>query len=236
LLGKLIRRTLGRETADTEFALDNATFTLSSDVPRPSDRRTDERALAVLPVGRLVSPEWQDLCKIRNVSAGGMMAEVTTARPAGDAVVVELNSNQQIAGRIVWVRDTTIGIKFDDTVDLREILASRRPRIGFRPRPPRLDIRCSATVQLAGLYHKVEVQDISLGGIKIQMDASKFVGKDVVVTIESLRPVKGTIQWYNEGRAGIIFHQPVTFEELAEWLGKRIDVATLQAGSELRRG
>jgi len=232
MLGDLIRRKMGRrEPVADEIALDAAVFSLTTDVPRPTDSRADERLLALLPVARLIADEWQDLCRIRNISAGGLMAETTAPHDAGVPVLVELNSNQRIPGSIVWTREMTLGIKFDQNVDLREVLANRRPRIGFRPRPARLDIRCGATVQIAGLYHNTEVRDISLGGIKVILGDKDCLGKEAVITIESLRPIKGTVQWYRDGFAGILFHRPLSFDELAEWLGKRIEVASLKAST-----
>jgi len=233
MFGALIRRKNNLAPAqEPEVALDSTTFSLTTDVPRPTENRADERLLALLPVARLIADEWQDLCRIRNISAGGLMAETTTRHDAGVPILIELESGQQIAGSVVWTRDTIVGIKFDQSVDLREILANRRPRIGFRPRPARLDIRCTATVRISGLYHKVEVKDISLGGIKVHLQERECINKDVLVTVESLRPIKGAIRWQNEGLSGIVFHQPLTFDELAEWLSKRIEVASLRASTQ----
>lgn len=233
MFGQLIRRKTSHAPALVpEVALESMIFSLTTDVPRPTDTRADERLLAILPVAKVLADEWQDLCRIRNISAGGLMAETTSYHEAGVPLLVELNSNQRIRGNLVWTRDTIIGIKFDQNIDIREILANRRPRIGFRPRPARLDIQCSATIKIGGLYHQVEVQDISLGGIKVRLRDRECVGKDVLVTVESLRPIKGTIRWYREGMAGIVFQQALTFEEVAEWLGKRIEVASLKASTQ----
>jgi hypothetical protein len=233
MFGDLIRRKIGYgQGAASEVALDAATFSLTTEVPRPTDSRADESLLALLPVAKLIADEWQDLCRIRNISAGGLMAETTVPHEANAAVTVELNSSQHIAGTIVWVRGNTIGIKFGQNVDLREVLANRRPRIGFRPRPARLDIQCTATIQIGSLYHKVEVKDVSLGGLKVYLRDRDIVGKDVTVTVESLRPIKGDVRWHQDNMAGIVFQKPLTFDELAEWLGKRIEVASLRASTQ----
>jgi hypothetical protein len=231
MFGALIRRKNGLG-ASADEALETTLFSLSTDVPRPSDNRADERLLALLPVAKLVGTDWQDLCRIRNISAGGIMAETTMPHESGTAVRLELASGQEIASQIIWVRGNTVGIKFNQNVDLREVLAARRPRIGFRPRPARLEIKCGGTVRLGGLYHKVEVQDISLGGIKVFLPHKICVDKDVLVTIESLRAIKGTVRWQKEGLMGIVFHHPLSFDELAEWLGKRIEVASLRASTQ----
>jgi hypothetical protein len=55
------------------------------------------------------------------------------------------------------------------------------------------------------------------------------VGREVTVVVESLKPIKGEVRWYSERKAGIVFDRPLDFEELAEWVGKRLEVASLKA-------
>ncbi|HEV2748186.1 MAG TPA: PilZ domain-containing protein [Allosphingosinicella sp.] len=233
MFAALIRRKIGSSQAERdELAFESATFSLSTEVPRPSDRRADDRIAPVLPLAKLVAEDWQDLCRIRNISAGGLMAEAMGAAPPGEArIFIEFDSSRRVPGRVVWVRDTLFGVKFDETVDVRELLAGPRPRGGYAPRPPRLDVTCGATVKIGNLYHKVEVNDISQGGMRVALGDWQCVGKPAVVTIESLRPVKGIVRWYRQGHAGIVFEKPLSFEELAEWLGKRVDVASLKTGA-----
>jgi hypothetical protein len=47
-----------------------------------------------------------------------------------------------------------------------------------------------------------------------------------------LKPIKGEVRWYSDRRAGIVFKKPLEFEELAEWVGKRLEVASLKASYE----
>ena len=61
-------------------------------------------------------------------------------------------------------RGRGIGVKFDQNIDLGELLAGRKPRHGFRPRPPRLDVSCKASLRVDKIYYTVDVHDISLGG------------------------------------------------------------------------
>ena len=170
----------------------------------------------------------EQLIKVKNMSAGGVMAIVTRAPEVGEHVDVELSS-QRIPSTVVWTRDDMVGLKFDQNVDLGELLAGRKPRHGFRPRPPRLEVNCKANVKLENSYYTVDVHDISLGGIKVEPIEEYCVGKNVVVVVESLRPVKGEVRWYSDRRAGIVFERPLEFEELAEWVGKRLELASLKA-------
>jgi hypothetical protein len=230
MFGSLIRRKqTQRPLGEDDIAFESTTFSLSTAVPRPSERRSDERMIAMLRVAKLIDPQGSEqLIRVRNVSAGGLMAEVGHAVSVGDVATIELSS-QRVPSTIVWIREGTAGFKFEQNIDLGELLAGRKQRHGFRPRPPRLEVNCKANVKLESSYYTVDVHDISLGGMKVEPIDEYCLGKKVVVVVESLRPVRGEIRWYADRKAGIVFDQPLKFEELAEWVGKRLEMATLKA-------
>ena len=147
MFGSLIRRKQTKlPLGEDHIAFESTTFSLSTAVPRPSERRVDERLIAMLRVAKLTDSSGREqLIRVRNVSAGGLMAEVGHAVPVGEAVHVELSS-QNIASTVVWTREGTAGLKFDQTIDLGELLAGRKQRHGFRPRPPRLEVNCKAKI------------------------------------------------------------------------------------------
>jgi len=230
MFGSIIRRKPpegGQSASDPAF--ESTTVSLSTSVPRPSERREDERVSAMLRLGKLISPGGaQQLIRIKNMSAGGVMAIVGHVPQIGEAVEVELSS-QKIPAAVVWTRDDLVGLKFNQDVDLGELLAGRKPRLGFRTRPPRLQIACKASVRVGKVYYTVDVHDISLGGMKVEPIEEYCVGKKVIVVVESFRPIKGEVRWYSERKAGIVFDKPLDFDELAEWVGKRLELASLKA-------
>ena len=230
MFASLIRRKpAGYANSEADAAFESTTVSLSTAVPRPAERRDDERIPAMLRLGKMVdSNGQQQLIRIKNMSAGGVMAIVTHSPSVGDQVEIEVSS-QKIPATVVWTRDEMVGCKFDQNVDLGELLAGRKPRLGFRPRPPRLAIACKASVKVGKVYYTVDVHDISLGGMKVEPIEEYCVGKKVVVVVESLRPIKGEVRWYSDRRAGIVFEKPLDFDELSEWVGKRLELASLKA-------
>jgi hypothetical protein len=231
MFGALIRRKYGAPCNEDEFAAESTMFSLSLDVPRPTDRRTEARLEAILPVAKLITEQGPLLCRIKNLSAGGFSAELPNAIAAETPLEVQFGEDQRIPGVVVWTRQGSVGIRFDTKVDLRQLLSNRKPREGFRPRPPRLEVNCFANVRIGKLYHRVEIRDISLGGVKVAINDWDCCGQPVTVTVDSLRPIKGRVRWYKAGQAGIVFDAPLRFEELAEWLGKRLEVASLKTGA-----
>jgi len=235
MFGSLIRRKNGQDGAEgEEAAFESTTVSLSTAVPRPMERRGDERISAMLRVGKLIGTnEEQQLIKVKNLSAGGLMAIVGRPPAIGDQLAVELSA-QKIPATVVWLRGDVVGLKFDQNVDLGELLAGRKPRHGFRARPPRLEIPCKASVRVGKVYYTVDVHDISMGGMKVEPIEEYCVGKQVIVVVESLRPIKGEVRWYNERKAGIVFDKPLDFDELSEWVGKRLELASLKASYKNR--
>ena len=88
---------------------------------------------------------------------------------------------------------------------------------------------CKASLRVDKTYYTVDVHDISLQGMKIEPIEEYCLGKQVVVVVESLRPIKGEVRWFSDRKAGIVFDKPLAFEELAEWIGKRLELASLKA-------
>ena len=230
MIADLIRRRFsGQAFSSSDAAFESTTVSLSTAVPRPAERRADERLSAMLRVGKVSQADGNEQqVKVKNLSAGGVLAIVTRAPEVGEQVQIELSS-QRIPATVVWTRDDMAGLKFDQNVDLGELLAGRKPRHGFRPRPPRLEIPCKASVRVGKTYYTVDVHDISLGGIKVEPIAEYCVGKKVLVVVESLKPIKGEVRWYSDRRAGIVFDKPLDFDELSEWVGKRLELASLKA-------
>ena len=228
MFGALIRRKPAPQNGDDLSAFESTTFSLSTAVPRPAERRNDERVPAALSIIKLITGNGDQLARLRNMSAGGLMAEVGHPLDVGTAVEVDVHG-QKVPSTVVWTREGTVGIKFDQTVDLGELLAGRKPRHGFRPRPPRLEVNCKASLRVGKTYYTCDVHDISLAGLKVEPIEEYCLGKKVVVVVESLRPVQGEVRWFSERKAGIVFDQPLKFEELAEWVGKRLELASLKA-------
>src|SRR5215212_8440226 len=119
MFAALIRRRSAQPaeaTGDTAF--ESTTFTLTTAVPRPTERRGQERVAAMLRVAKLTNAAGQEqLIKVKNLSAGGLMAIASHAPGPAEQVFVELSS-QKIPSTVVWTRGDLIGLKFDQNVDL----------------------------------------------------------------------------------------------------------------------
>lgn len=197
-------------------------FSFSEQVPSPPERRQQERHLRILRVGILFFDGRRELCLIRNISSGGLLAHVYSLVEPGQRVTVELKTNQQVHGEIAWVKDANAGIAFDEPVDIAGLLAN--PPVldnGWRARPPRVEVERRGTLRSGARTRWVRTRDISQSGVKLETDQPPEIGSDIVLTLENLGPIAGVVRWQDHGLCGIEFNQLVPFGELIEWLKRR---------------
>jgi len=186
---------------------------------RQSTSQSDPRLLTILRVGKLTTDRFEELCLVRNVGVGGMMAHVHSPLVPRQRVQIELRSDRKFWGTILWIKEGIAGIGFDGQVDIEEILG-RGPTESNdrRSTGPRLNIDCSAKLRVGSRYHGVPVHDLGQCGVGIRFTERLAAGQEVVVTLEGFRPVQGSAIWCRGGRAGIAFNRSIPFDELTGWL------------------
>ena len=69
---------------------------------------------------------------VRNVSAGGLLADTKQDLPIGEPVLVELRHVGSVPGRIAWAEPGRFGVAFDVSIDpsavRKPVAATPRPR------------------------------------------------------------------------------------------------------------
>ena len=201
---------------------EQTTFSLSNAPPKPPERRRQPRHITILRVGTVFLENRRELCLIRNISAGGMLAHIYSVVAEGQPVAVELKSNQRLSGTVSWIDGSNVGIRFDELVDVEDLLASQGAMDnGWQPRLPRVEVDRLATIRVGSRTYGVSTRDISQGGVKIETDAPFEEGADVVLMLDKFRPIHGVVRWYSEGLCGIAFNQVLPFRELIDWLRSR---------------
>jgi hypothetical protein len=194
-----------------------------SDAPpaADSDRRDGERHLTLYRVGTVLAQGRRELCLIKNISAGGMMIRLYCSIEEQTTVIVELKSGQPISGRISWTREHSAGITFDEPIDVIDILSSAMD--APRPRMPRIETHCHATLRDGANMLRVRVCDISQGGVKVACQTILPQGADVIVSLPGLDPQPGLACWVDDGFIGVTFNRLLPLGELVSWLQEQRD-------------
>ena len=80
-------------------------------------RQITRDSLFVLAEVRLDGAEAVQRVKVRNLSAGGMMAEGLGQPVRGQLVWVDLRNIGWVEGSVAWVQDNRVGIAFREEID-----------------------------------------------------------------------------------------------------------------------
>lgn len=199
-----------------EEPVETTLYSLSEKPPEPSDRREGDRHMTLFRVGSITIGDRRELCLIKNISAGGMLIRAYCEIAEGADLSIELKSGFPVTGRASWIKDKTVGVAFDQLVDVVEILSTSMD--GPRPRMPRIEVDCIATVRDGANVWRMRVCDISQGGIKVESDAVPERGTDLSVTLPGLPPQAASVRWADGGFLGITFNRLVPLGELVSWL------------------
>jgi hypothetical protein len=185
-----------------------------------SDNRADQRHMSVFRVGKLITGRGQELCLIRNISSGGLMAHVYSVHEQSETVEIELKAGRTVKGTVVWARDRKIGVQFDEKIDVADVLAPQPNESDpdYVARAPRLDIRRRGRLRIGAHYQLIELQDISQGGAKVTPAGDAQVDDEVILMFEGLPPLAGIVRWCHDEAVGITFKTSLPFEQLAAWV------------------
>ncbi|WP_447724986.1 PilZ domain-containing protein [Sphingomonas koreensis] len=99
----------------------------------PSSQRSASRDSLMLSAQLRVGGEAEVTVRVRNLSAGGLMAEYANPVAVGTQVEVDVRGVGWVGGRIAWTAEGRVGIAFDREIDP---MAARKP-VGTGTHTPR---------------------------------------------------------------------------------------------------
>ncbi|MET0309592.1 MAG: PilZ domain-containing protein [Sphingomonas sp.] len=189
-------------------------------VPPPvaAERRRDERHVTVLQVAKLVTARCEELCIVRDISSGGLKAEVYCRLTVGDAVRIQFKSGHEVSGRVAWVDAHHIGMAFDAAVDIETLLLRRERGLDGKPlRAPRLRIDIPAALRIAGEQLSIQLCDISQDGCKVRSHRLLRPGSGCEIALPLLGYRLASVRWARDGHAGIMLHERLSYPDFAHW-------------------
>lgn len=178
------------------------------------------RVTTILLIGKLAAGDRETLCRVRNISETGMMAEVYGSFVVNEPVEVTLKAGDTLAGTVRWNRAGRIGVAFDGKVDVPELLAHAAMRSGAEgiARGPRFTADCPVAMLVVGYRHPARLVDISQGGARVTVANTMPRDQLLGLSIPGLGEREAAVRWVGEGACGLVFLEPLSFADLAPWL------------------
>lgn len=186
------------------------------------ERRSSERHVAVMLIAKFSSGPVQSICRIRNISAMGARIETNLALQIGQRMSLELRSDLQMTGRIMWAKDGNAGVQFDTAIDVAKFLSRSESKIDrIKARAPRYQCFANVVIVTDGGCFSCNMADIALSGaglVDIPARAKLRSGNILKIIADGISAHHATIAWVDGPRAGIKFRHPLRYTDLQEWL------------------
>jgi hypothetical protein len=181
------------------------------------------RTVTTLLVGKLLCDgTGEQLCRVRNLSATGMLIETQRPLGYGNWIAVELRCGQRLQGSVAWSSSGRAGVQFTTAIEVDQVLAVARGATAARevaPRAPRFAANLTARLINEGHPIEVTVENISQSGARILLGERRELDRSVTLTIPGLQPRRCTVRWTREQAVGLAFMDMVPYHELAALLG-----------------
>lgn len=184
------------------------------------------RSVTTLRLGRLLcGANCDSPCRIRNISANGMMIETNRTLPAGLEITVQLRCGSQLVGSVVWSDGNRAGIEFPHPIDLEHFLARATHEHGANdcgiPRAPRFVLGYPAKLGCFGRMIPVFIANVSQSGLRVRSTQPLRVGQDLMLHAPGLPQYGCTVRWADGEEAGLAFQGILPFDDLSNWLATR---------------
>ena len=86
----------------------------------PAKRKMNRDSLLLKAVLRFSNAQEEHEVRIRNLSAGGLMAEVPNRLSRGDRIDVKIQNIGWVGGHVAWAIDGRIGVAFDKVINPKD--------------------------------------------------------------------------------------------------------------------
>lgn len=176
------------------------------------DQRKAARYVLLLRTAKLVTPEAEYPCIVRDVSASGARLRLFHPLPPQDTLMIELATGERIPVECRWNRDGQFGFRFFEEIDVRRFIEETSPH---PRRPLRLRMTFAAQGKAQGEVFELAVRDLSRQGARIETLHPLAIGQKLRVAAPGFPEREAAVCWRDAPAHGLVFHHAFAFEELA---------------------
>lgn len=193
----------------------------SGSVPQPvepglRENRGGERMRSLFAIGKLVHDGKQHICRVRNISDGGVGIRLHHPPVPGERVLISLRGLPPTEAEVRWVEGENAGLSFCRAISTMHIGDDS----GLTPRSPRFELERSVKLRVLEQSFEASALDISLGGMKLMTASTIPVGALADVTLSGETEIlRGRLCWSSNVAAGLRFLAPLPLTRLAAILG-----------------
>lgn len=179
----------------------------------PEEQRAAPRVTLLIRPAKLVTPEGEFVCVIRDVSATGVSVRLFHPIPAGEAALLETETGTRVAMRRVWVRDNEAGFHFDEAIDVAQLVNQTGQ---FRKRKLRITVELPVRVCFLGQTHQAVIRNLSQQGARIECDVRLALAQVLRLQSDYLPEIRAKVRWRRDGQFGLVFEDTFSLGDFAQ--------------------
>jgi len=180
--------------------------------PGGPDQRGAPRFTLLIRAAKLVAPDAEFLCVVRDASEAGISVRLFHPLPAEVPLTLEMPNGDLHPLERVWEEDGKAGFRFAEAVDIGRIVESPS-RFAKRAVRVRLQVPCEI---VAGLRKAPGVIcNLSQQGAQIVTEEKLSLIQRVKIKAEGMPEVAGKVRWRRNNHYGLSFEDTFQFAELA---------------------
>lgn len=181
----------------------------------PVERRAWPRTRTIFRIARAVSGNESGLCRIQNISDGGLLLMTSMRLTVGAPITLALSETVSLSGRVIRTEDTRASVRFSIPIDsaaLLQDLAAEQLSGTARQQRLAVDLRAVATTERG--MQAVRVLNVSQRGMRIEHDGSLAPEMTVKVALENGIERRGVVRWSKDKAAGLRLLEPISLDLL----------------------
>ena len=182
-------------------------------IQQGADLRSESRVSLLLRAGKLIAPQGEFLCIVRDVSAGGVKVRLLHDLPATHQFELELANGENYPLERVWLKDGHAGFRFlERPIALEQVVdePSRFPKRGIR-----LKLQLPVRIRIGDDLLGAQLLDLSQHGAQIEIEPGLAIGQRVSLCASGFAELDSRVRWRRRGSHGLVFQRGFRLDELA---------------------
>ena len=180
-----------------------------------TEKRAAPRFTLLIRTAKLIAPDGEFFCVVRDASQDGLRARVflPVPIPADTPLIVEFGNGERLKVIKIWQDGDIAGFRFLEPVAIDRLLADAPE--GLRKRSVRLRLALPVTLTVAGRSIPATYRDISQHGACLHCEERLPVNARIALASAVLPSLEAHIRWRRAPLYGVIFTQAFRFDDLA---------------------
>ena len=184
----------------------------ASDADDEAEQRCAPRFTLLIRAAKLISPEGEFLCVVRDASETGVSVRLFHPLPADVDLSLEMPNGDCLALERVWEEQGKAGFRFPAPVDIERIVESPS-RFARRAVRVNVEVPCDLLVGIRRVGG--QIHNLSQQGALISTTEKLSLIQRVKIRADGMPEIAGKVRWRRNDSYGLSFEDTFQFAELA---------------------